>query len=210
MKLGVFGGTFDPVHVGHLIVAEATRVLLGLDEVLFVTAGQPWFKDDREITPAYHRARMVEVAIEGNPHFRTSGMEIARPGPTYTADTLEELRERRGPDAELYVMVGLDALKEIGRWCRPERILELGTLVGIARPGCQEPDSESINAVRRGASDQVVVVRRPLIGISGSEIRASVAQGTSIKYSVPERVEAYIYEHELYRSHGDVTGGRRG
>lgn len=205
MKLGVFGGTFDPVHVGHLIVAEATRGLLGLDEVLFVTAGRPWLKDDRDITSAHHRMRMVDVAVEGNPYFRASDIETVRRGPTYTVDTLEELTERLGVDTELYVMAGLDALKEIDRWRRPERVLELSTLVGIARPGYQELDGGPINSVRAGASDEVVVVEGPLIGVSGTEIRERVAQGASIKYSVPELVEAYIYEHELYRSPGGVA-----
>ncbi len=204
MKLGIFGGTFDPVHMGHLIVAEEARQRLGLDEVVFVPAGQPWLKSGLEITDAGHRLAMLELAVAPNPYFRLSDTEVRRPGPSYTVDTLEEMVAGRGDGPELYVIVGLDALAELGRWWRPQRLLELGTLVAVARPGFQDLDRAAVESVRPGASDQVLVIDEPLIGISGTEIRRRVAEGLSIKHRVPAPVEAYIYERGLY---GAASGG---
>ena len=199
MRIGVFGGTFDPIHVGHLIVAGEARVRLGLDEVLFVTAGQPWFKAGQEVTPAHHRLAMVEAAIGGSPHFRAPDMEVGREGPTYTVETLEELSRTLGPSPELYLLVGLDALEELDRWRAPHRVLEMCTIVGIARPGREDLARGVLDTVRPGASEQVVVIGGPLIGVSSTEIRDRVRKGTAITDSVPAPVEAYIYEHGLYR-----------
>ena len=198
MKLGIFGGTFDPVHTGHLIVAEEARQRLGLDEVLFVPAGQPWLKSGREITDGGHRVAMLEAAVALNPYFRLSDMEVRRPGPSYTVDTLEEMVASRSDGPEMYVIVGLDALAELGRWHRPQRLMELGTLVAVARTGFQDLDRAAVDSVRPGASDRVLVVDGPLIGISGTEIRRRVAEGLSIKHWVPAPVEAYVHEHGLY------------
>ena len=203
MRLGVFGGTFNPVHMGHLAVAEEVRVRLGLEEVLFMPAGQPWLKSGLEVTGGYHRLEMVKLAVASNPHFRVSDLEIRRPGPSYSADTLEELDRSRKGQAELHLLVGLDALKEMARWQRPRRVLELATLVGIARPGFESLDRKALDAVRAGASEKVVLVTGPLVGISGTEIRERVSQGLSIKYLVPEPVESYIYEQGLYRGTRD-------
>lgn len=198
MKLGVFGGTFDPIHIGHLIVAEDARVQLGLDKVLFVPAGQPWLKADRQVTEARHRLAMVERAVASNPCFRASDIEVARPGPTYTADTLAELRRKLGSDAEIYFILGLDSLRQLSRWHRPERVLEMCTVVGVSRPGAGDFDPGTLDAITPGASSKVVLLRVPLIDISGTDIRRRVAAGLSIKYRVPEAVEAYIYEQGLY------------
>lgn len=200
MRLGVFGGTFDPIHVGHLVVAEEARERLGLDQVLFIPAGQPWFKTGRSLTDGHHRMAMVQRAVESNPRFQVSDMEITRPGPTYTVDTLCELRRELGGDASLYFILGLDSLRELGRWHQPERLLEMCTLVGVSRPGFQDWDPAILDAVSPGASNNVVLLRGPLIGISGAELRRRVAAGQSIKYQVPDCVEAYIYEHGLYGS----------
>ena len=198
MNIGVFGGTFDPIHLGHLIVAEEARVSLDLDEVLFLPTGQPYFKADRTISEASHRLAMVELAVESNPYFRASDMEIKRPGPTYTVDTLVELRSRVGPKAEIYVILGLDSLGELDRWHEPRRILEMSTVVGVSRPGFQELDARVLDSIRTGASTEVVLLNGPLIGVSGSEIRRRVSEGLSIRYHAPEAVERYIYDHGLY------------
>ena len=207
MKLGVFGGTFDPVHVGHLIVAGEVGGRLGLDEVLFVPAGQPWLKVDREVTPGPHRLRMVEVAIASNPLFRVSDMEVCRKGSTYTVDTLTQLKERLGEAYDLYLIVGLDALTEVDRWHQPQRMLELATLVGVVRPGFEKLERGPLEAVRRGAAAEVVVVDGPLVGVSATEIRHRVSSGLSIRYLVPEAVEAYICEHGLYKGPAGSEGG---
>ena len=199
MKVGVFGGTFDPIHNGHLIVAEEARVTLGLDEVLFIPAGQPWFKADRQITEAHHRMAMVELAVESNPSFFASDVEIKRPGPTYTVDTLMELRRQLVPEADFYVILGLDSLKELDRWHQPERVLDMAAVVGVPRPGSQDFDPKALDSISPGASDRVVLLNEPIVGISGVELRRRVAEGLSIKYRVPGPVEAYIYEHGLYR-----------
>ena len=206
MKVGVFGGTFDPTHTGHLIIAEEARNGLELDEVLFIPAGQPWFKAARKITPAHHRLAMVELAVGPNPYFRASDMEIARSGPTYTLDTLVELRRQVGPRAKLYVILGLDSLMELNRWHQPERIFDMATLVGVPRPGLQDFDLRTLEAICPGASDKAILLEGPLVEISGVELRQRVAQGLSVKHLVPDSVEAYIHEHGLY---ADKSTGRQ-
>ena len=198
MRLGVFGGTFDPIHMGHLMVAEEARVQLDLAQVLFVPAGQPYFKADSEITEAGHRMAMVELAVESNRFFHASDLEIKRSGPTYTLDTLLKLRVERGTNVSLYVILGLDSLAEMERWRQPERILDMSTVVGVPRPGSREVDAEKLDAIYPCASHRVVLLDGPLIGISGSEIRRRVSDGVSIRYLVPDAVGAYIYERRLY------------
>ena len=198
VRLGVFGGTFDPVHIGHLIAAEDARAALRLDEVLFVPAGEPWFKSYRRITPARHRLAMVRLAIRDNPRFGVSDMEIRREGPSYTIDTLAELRGER-PDAELFVILGVDALREIDRWRQPRRLFQMATVVGMARPGASL-DASVLNAAIPGASERLRLVDSALIDISGTDIRRRVADGASIRYRVPTAVERYIRDHNLYQS----------
>ena len=199
MKVGIFGGTFDPIHLGHLIVAEEASALLGLDEMLFVPAGRPWFKASDEVTEARHRMAMVELAIASNPRFRASDIEIGRVGPTYTVDTLVELREQLEPNSEIYLILGLDSLQEIDRWHSPERVFELATVVGMSRPLCAAFDTERLDSIFPGASDRVMMLDGPLIDISATDLRRRVSEGLSIKYRVPESVEAYVYEQGLYR-----------
>ncbi len=198
MKVGIFGGTFDPIHLGHLIAAEEARTVLDLDTVIFIPAGNPWFKVDWHITPARHRVAMVDLAIESNHRFQASDIEIRRDGPTYTVHTLEELRKRLGDDAELYLILGADALRELDRWHEPARLFELATIVGMSRPGSEGFDLNELDAIIPGASERVLWVEGPQIGISGTDIRRRVAEGRSIKYRVPEAVEAYIYQNGLY------------
>lgn len=198
MKLGVFGGTFDPVHVGHLMVAEDARVELGLDTVLFITAGEPWLKAGWPLSAAHHRVEMVRRAVLDNPGFRESSMEVDRPGPSYSVDTLEALREGLAGDVDLFLLVGLDALRELTQWHRPERIFELSTVVGIARPGAEKIDRDALDPIDLQAGQDVVILDKLLVNVSSSDIRSRVSAGQSIRYLVPETVEEYISEHGLY------------
>ena len=134
MRLGVMGGTFDPIHHGHLVAATEVQALFGLDEVVFVPTGQPWQKDERDVSPAEHRYLMTVVATASNPRFTVSRVDIDRPGPTYTIDTLRDLRAQR-PDAELFFITGADALAQILSWKDAEELFELAHFVGVTRPG---------------------------------------------------------------------------
>ena len=198
MKVGVFGGTFDPIHIGHLILAEEARTLLNLDQVLFIPTGRPWLKAGQQISEAHHRVAMVREATKTNPDFRMSEIEVCRPGPTYTVDTVEELRRQLGSTAAIYLLLGIDSLNDLNRWHRPERLLELVVLVGMERPGFQDLDTTVIDNIARGASSEVLSLKGPLISVSGTEIRQRVSKGLSITYMVPEVVERYIHQQGLY------------
>ena len=200
MKLGILGGTFDPIHLGHLLIAEQARATLGLDEVLFITAGQPWMKEGTPISDARHRLSMVRLAVGANPFFHASAIEIDRPGPTYTVDTLEELRREAESDAQLYLVLGADSLKNLSRWKSPELLIQLCTLVAAPRPGHADRDLGFIDDIQPGASQKLAILEGPEVGISGAEIRRRVSQGLSVRYQVPEDVERYIYSHGLYRN----------
>jgi nicotinate-nucleotide adenylyltransferase len=197
MRLGVFGGTFDPVHMGHLVAAETAREAAALDAVMFVPAGEPWLKEGEVVGSKQDRIRMVELAIEGNGAFLASDMELQRPGPTYSADTLEELLDRR-PGDDLFLIVGIDALIDFGRWSRPHRVLELAALVAVARPGQSGLVGGQLDGIRPGASKDVIVAEGPLIGVSATDVRRRVGRGASIRYLVPRAVESYIHEHGMY------------
>ena len=199
VNVGIFGGTFDPIHLGHLMAAEHARERLGLEEVLFLPTGQPYLKMDRPITAGHHRMAMVELAVGTNPYFRASDMEIKRPGLTYTIDTLVELRGELGPGVEIYVVLGLDSLREFHRWRQPRCILDMSTVVGVARPGSSTLGWRELDRACPGASSSIVLLDGPIIGVSGTELRRRVSKGLSIKYQVPEAVEAYVHEHGLYR-----------
>ena len=199
MRVGILGGTFDPVHLGHLIVAEEARVRLRLDQVMFTPAGQPWLKEGQPVTPGSHRLRMVELAVASNPFFKVLVSEIDRSGPTYTVDTLEELQRSLGPDARFYFIVGMDALEQFHRWKEPERLLDLCSLVVASRPGHQGVDVNNLVGRYPQAGERLVLLTVPRIEISSTEIRRRVGEGISIKYLVPEAVEEYILEHGLYR-----------
>ena len=200
-KIGLLGGTFDPIHMGHLLIAEDAREGLGLDTVVFIPAGRPWLKADQSVTDSGHRLAMVELAVSANPHFRVSDIEVRRPGPTYTVDTLEQLRKEYSSNTEIFLILGMDSLNELARWRSPERLFDFCAVVGISRPGQDDIDKDKLEAIVAGASDKVVLVAGPSIGISGTEIRNRVAHGKSIKYRVPEAVESYILEHGLYTRH---------
>ena len=202
MNIGVLGGTFDPVHAGHLSIAEAARDQLGLSQVLFVPAGVPWLKWNRDISPAGQRVEMLELAIAPYPSFRVSRVELERPGHSYTADTLEQLKRDIAGDAELYFILGEDALSEMPLWHQPQRIIELCRLVAARRPGSRTPDLESLEGSLPGISERVIILDNQPVDASSSDIRERVAQHRSIKGLVPDEVARYIEERGLYRKEG--------
>jgi nicotinate-nucleotide adenylyltransferase len=199
--LGVLGGTFDPVHLGHLTIAEQTREALDLAAVLFVVAADPPHKQGRAITPAAHRLAMVELAVAGNPGFRVSRTELDRPGPSYSVDTLEELAARadaEGRERPVFIL-SVEALLGFPTWRRPDRILELARIAVVPRAGTPLPDAAWFRAHFPGREDRFVPLDGPHLGHSATDIRARVATGRSIRYLLPPAVAAYIGEHQLYQ-----------
>ena len=199
MRLGVLGGTFDPIHMGHLIIAEEVRTHLGLEQVLFLPTGLPWLKEGQPISPAQHRLEMTRLAVADNPAFAVSSIEIERPGPSYTVETLMQLQQERGSCVEPYFIVGMDSVLELHRWREPGRLLEMCTLVAVDRPGSDGATPEALDELLPGASGRIVHIPGPHIGISGTEIRRRVAQNQTIRYWVPGPVEEYIAKSNLYR-----------
>jgi len=204
MNIGVLGGTFDPIHLGHLAVAEEVRTSLGLAEVLFVPAGQPWLKvdktlrADRSIAPAKQRVEMVKLAIVGNPHFRLSTCEVDRPGPSYAVDTIDILHQQLGTEAKLFFLLGSDALSELPQWKEPSRLIQICHLVAFTRPGFALPPLEPLESAIPGLSQHVTFVEVPQIDISATQIRNRVSRGASLHGLVPQAVERYILEQGLY------------
>jgi len=196
VNIGVLGGTFDPIHIGHLVVAEEARLKLGCREVLFVPAGQPWRKLDRNITPAVHRVEMVRRAIAGNPHFKLCTLEVERPGPSYTVDTLTMLRKQLGSEASFFFILGRDTLAELPLWKEPKKLVQLCRLVVAPRLGSK--DLKHLETSIPGLLDKVIQLDMPVIGISSAEIRQRIAQGLTIRYLVPAEVEKYITEQKIY------------
>jgi len=198
MKIGVLGGTFDPIHLGHLLVAEEARARLNLTQTLFVPAGQPWLKTNNVISPAEHRVEMIRLAIADKPYFKLSTMEIERPGPTYTVDTIAALKGQLSPGAELFFILGWDNLIQLPQWREPSRLVKMCHLVAIPRVVYPTPDLASLEAAIPGLSQRVILLDKPWIDINASVIRQRVAQGLSISHLVPEPVERYIKQHRLY------------
>jgi nicotinate-nucleotide adenylyltransferase len=199
MNIGVLGGTFDPIHSGHLVIAEEARLKLELTRVIFIPTGQPWLKSDRGITAPVHRVEMVKRAIAGNSHFELSTVEVDRPGPSYSVDTLGMLQQQLGSGAKLFFLIGWDSLAEILQWHEPTRLIQLCQLVAVTRPGLSRPDLKSLESSVPGITRSVVWLDIPPIDISSSDIRDRVAKGLSIRGLVPEVVESYIKENKLYR-----------
>jgi nicotinate-nucleotide adenylyltransferase len=198
MKIGVFGGTFDPVHRGHLLIAEEARESLSLSEVIFMPAGQPLLKPPYPITPAEHRLEMLRLAVGDRPHLKVSTMEIERSGPSYTVDTIAGLREQYRRRDELFFIMGWDSLAQLESWREPSRIIRMCRLVAAPRPGCQKPDLAALEAGIPGISPRVIFLERPRVDISASAIRELAAQGMSLSHLVPEPVAEYIKQHKLY------------
>jgi nicotinate-nucleotide adenylyltransferase len=197
MRIGVLGGTFDPIHNAHLFVAEDARVRLGLDTVLVVPNGVPPHKKEYAVTAAEHRLRMVELAVNGSAHLRAEPMEVQREGPSYTADTLRALRDEH-PGDEIVFITGADAVAEIGTWHEPEQVVRLCRLVAVSRPGLGLDHMKDL--VPAGLLPFIEVHTAPEIGISATMIRQRVRDGLPIRYLTPDPVVRYINEHDLYRA----------
>ncbi|MBE9513747.1 MAG: nicotinate-nucleotide adenylyltransferase [Dehalococcoidia bacterium] len=198
MNIGVLGGTFDPVHIGHLIIAEQARVELGLSEVLFVPAGQPWLKVDHNVTPAFHRVEMLRRAVASNPHFRVCTLEVDRAGPSYTVDTMAGLKDELGTQSFFFIL-GQDSFDDLPLWKEPDRLVRMCQLAVVPRLGLRSPGLNSLTSSVRGAQGRVRTVSAPVVEVSSSEIRQRVAQGLSIRYLVPHEVEQYIAAQGLYQ-----------
>lgn len=198
MNVGILGGTFDPVHSGHLILAEVAREQLNLNEVLFIPAGQPWLKVERTITPAKHRLQMLRLALDATPYFRTSEMEIKRSGPTYTIDTINALKKRLSDEDELFFILGQDNLMQVPQWHDAPELIKRCYLVAAPRPGEKKPDLKALEAEIPGIRQRVMLMKEPLVDISATDIRERVARGLSVRHLVPEPVNRYIKEHRLY------------
>lgn len=196
MRLGIYGGTFDPIHYGHLLLAERCREEMQLDEVWFIPAGTPPHKQGRVTTPARARADMVEFAVSGFPEFKVSRIEMERGGPSYTVQTLEQLHIA-DPSRELFLLMGADSLAELATWKDPARILELSQVVAVNRAG-EVPNLLSVHALLEQTDRSVQIVDMPAMGVSASEIRTRVAHGQSIRFLTPRPVEMYIRQHKLY------------
>lgn len=195
MNIGILGGTFDPPHVAHLLLAEQARDQLALDQVLFIPAGDPWRKSHRVITPAEHRLAMLRLAIEGNDAFAVSDIELRRGGPTYTADTLEALAGERLDDAFWFVL-GADALLDLPNWREPERIVR-HAMLAVAPRDVQQVNATELNIP--ALAGRLQLFDCPRLAISSTDIRERAHAGSSIRYLVPDAVERYIAEHALYR-----------
>jgi len=202
MRIGVFGGTFDPVHVGHLIHAEQCRAQAKLDLVLFVPAALPPHKQGRELTPFAHRAEMLTLAISGNAAFCVDEIEKDRAGPSYTVETLTQLHERQ-PGDEWCFILGSDSLCDLHLWYQPRRILELAELIVVERPDSPVFSVADLKSKLQLPADfglRYQRVEAPLIGIASRDIRKRLAEGRSVRYMIPRAVEAYIEDKGLYSS----------
>ncbi len=189
-KIGVYGGTFDPIHIAHLIVAEIAREQCGLDKVIFMPCAVPPHKEMGGVSEARHRYNMVRLAVSDHPDFSVSDMEIKRGGTSYTIDTLRQLSAHFSLDpSQLFLIIGADSLADIDTWKEPEEIFRQATPVVAGRPGIKLPQNRN-----------VFVLRTPLLEISSTRLRSAVGNGSSIRYLVPAAVENYIDRHHLYRS----------
>ncbi len=199
-RVGVMGGTFDPIHHGHLVAASEAQAWFDLDEVIFVPTGRPWQKSDRVVSPAEDRYLMTVVATAANPRFRVSRVDIDRDGPTYTIDTLRDLAIEL-PDADLYFITGADALGDIFSWRDAERVFELAHFVGCTRPGA-ELDPATIELM---PPDRVTLLEVPALAISSTDCRERQRQLRPVWYLVPDGVVQYITKHRLYSTTKDSS-----
>lgn len=198
MRLGIFGGTFDPVHYGHLLLAEQCREQCDLDEVWLIPAGIPPHKAENSVSAGKDRTEMLNLAIAGHEHLRVSERELERPGASYTYQTLEQL-SAEDPARELFLIIGADSLRDLPMWREPQRILELANLAVVNRGDQPAPSLDDLRtALGESAVKRTSVVTIPGVGFSSSDIRERVAAGKSIRYMTPRAVECYIQAHGLY------------
>jgi nicotinate-nucleotide adenylyltransferase len=200
-RIGVIGGTFDPIHYAHLAIAEEVYHEIKLARVVFVPAGQPPHKAGLPVTAAEHRLKMLRLAIAGNPHFALSLVDMQRSGPSYTVETLRLLRQEWGPRAGLYFVIGGDSLKDLPTWYDPAGILAEATIVALMRPGYMDVRGlrRQLEARLPGLDRRLITLEGPLMEISSTDLRRRVIEGRPIKYQTPEAVERYIFEQRLYR-----------
>jgi nicotinate-nucleotide adenylyltransferase len=200
MRVGVMGGTFDPIHHGHLVAASEVQTLFDLDEVVFVPTGEPWQKDTATVSPAEDRYLMTVIATASNPRFTVSRVDIDREGPTYTIDTLRDLKAQR-PDAELFFITGADALAQILSWKDVDELWDLARFIAVTRPGHELTD--------RGLPvNRVTLQEVPAMAISSTDCRERVAAGHPVWYLVPDGVVQYIAKYHLYRAGAAVAAAR--
>lgn len=192
-RIGVMGGTFDPIHHGHLVAASEAAAQFDLDEVAFVPTGRPWQKEARQVTEAEHRYLMTVIATASNPRFTVSRADIDRPGPTYTIDTLRDLRAEYGDDAELFFITGADALAQILSWKDVDELFSLAHFVGVSRPG-HELTGDGL------PHGKLSLLQIPALAISSTDCRRRAEQDLPVWYLVPDGVVQYIAKHNLYRS----------
>ena len=190
------GGTFDPVHYGHLVTAEAALWKFALDEVVFVPTGHPWMKEHKEVSPAEDRYLMTVIATASNPRFSVSRIEVERDGPTYAVDTLQELRRQAEEELDLYFITGADAILEIFQWKDPEEVLSMTHFIAATRPGY---DIARLEKAAPTSHPHISVMDIPALAISSTDVRRRVREGEPIRYLVPEGVHAYIHKAGLYR-----------
>jgi len=194
LKIAVLGGTFDPIHLGHLAMAERALNTLDLTEVVFMPAGQPCFKDSNLVTAPEDRVQMIKLAIGGSPQYSLSLMEIERPGPSYAVDSMSALRSRLGRQDELYFVMGWDSLVSLPYWHQASRLIEICRIIAIPRPGSDSREIRTIAQSLPGLEERSLILTGPLIDISSTEIRRRVSQGLSISGLVTPQVEDYIFE----------------
>jgi nicotinate-nucleotide adenylyltransferase len=202
MRLGLYGGSFDPVHYGHLLLAECARETLQLDEVWLIPAAVPPHKQTRELAPARHRLAMLELALAGHEQIKSSSLEIDRGGISYTIDTLTAIHQEH-PDATIFLLMGADSLHDLPTWREPARICELATIAVVRRGGSPEPDFSILKPIvsdKQRIAIQAAQVQMPLIELSSTDLRRRAATGQSLRFRTPRAVEKYIETHGLYQS----------
>lgn len=196
-KVGIMGGTFDPIHFGHLVTAEAARHQFQLQRVIFIPAARPPHKTNRTISSPEHRLAMTRLAVQSNPHFEVSDMELTRPGPSYTIDTVAGVR-RMDPGSDIYFITGADAVLEILTWHRVEELLATCKFIAATRPGYRLKDLTRITGLPEKYYQNIVTMEVPALAISSTDIRHRVRESRPIKYLLPELVEQYIFIEKLY------------
>ena len=201
-RIGILGGTFDPIHYGHIALGKKVASTLKLKRILFIPAGNPWMKSEKSVSSAHHRLKMLELGIAGIKEFSFSDMEIKRSGPTYTYETILDLTKDKPETKTIYLILGYDAIKEFHRWKNSDRLLKLVRIVAVARPGYEEFSTQYQENKDIRVFDEAVVIDKSISGITSTDIRERIKLKQSINNLVPKDVEKYILEHGLYKQEG--------
>lgn len=204
MRVGLFGGTFDPIHLGHMAVAEGAMDYLSLDEVVFVPAGRPWMKEGTYLSDSRQRQRMVELAVSGKARFSVTDREVVREGLTYTVDTLKEIEAESDASDQIYLLLGTDAYDSFELWKEPAEILRMSILAVASRPGDPPPTFDKLDLICPDGSHRAIAVPVNQVDVSSSDIRNRVSLGESISGQVPSAVERYIHQHGVYEELGGL------